>query len=69
MEDGQTCQHSNNRLKQHKYNCKNIDRTAPTAHHLITGHGFNFEDTDILVTGTNYYKRLIRDMIYIKVIK
>ena len=60
-------QHLKNRLAQHKLSIKN--KTEPTAlskHNIDTGHCFDLENTKILTTENNYKRRLILEMIYIK---
>lgn len=59
------------RLKQHKYDCypynyHKKDKTALSLHHFDTRHNFNFEGATILHCESNYKKRLIAEMLYIK---
>jgi len=60
---GMTSQLLENRIKGHKYN-KNI--TALKKHEQTNNHTFNYSDTKVLENETNYHKRIIKEMIYIK---
>lgn len=61
---GQTKQYLEKRLDQHKKSKEN--QTALATHKTNTGHDFNYNQTKILDTETNYKKRIIKEMIYIK---
>ncbi|XP_044764407.1 uncharacterized protein LOC123320972 [Coccinella septempunctata] len=62
---GQTRQYLKDRIKQHKYDTKNInnkEKTALTYHVFGEGHNFNFEEVEILDVESNGYKRNISEL-------
>lgn len=61
---GQTKQYLEKRIQEHK--SKKDAHTALNDHTKQTGHTFNFQDTKILQTETNYYKRLFAETVEIK---
>ncbi|XP_044758349.1 uncharacterized protein LOC123316371 [Coccinella septempunctata] len=68
---GQTKQLLGNRIKQHKYNCNESfkskdNNTALATHHFSEHHNFNFQAASILDVESNWMKRNISEMIYIK---
>lgn len=68
---GQTKQLLKNRLNQHRLDCRNgnylnKDKTALATHHFDTGHNFQFDKTTILDYETNWWKRNVSEMVFIK---
>jgi len=68
---GQTKQYLKDRLKQHAStvklaNKKQHDKTALSQHAVKERHHFNFQNTKILDTEANYYKRIIKESLYIQ---
>ncbi len=67
---GQTGRYLKTRLREHKNDQKNyLLRSNPTAlveHKIETGHDFEYDNTTILQTQSNYKKRLIAEMIEIQ---
>ncbi|XP_044749768.1 uncharacterized protein LOC123310366 [Coccinella septempunctata] len=66
---GQTRQYLKDRIKQHKYDTRNInnkEKTALTYHVFGEGHNFNFDDVEVLDRESNGYQRNISDMISIR---
>ncbi|XP_044578918.1 uncharacterized protein LOC123261389 [Cotesia glomerata] len=69
---GQTKQYLNTRVKQHIYDCKNINvvkenKTALAAHYFDQHHNFAFENVEILDKEINWWKRNVSEMIFIKI--
>nr|XP_021206294.2 uncharacterized protein LOC110385892 [Bombyx mori] len=68
---GQTRQYLSNRVKQHIYDCKNINilkanKTALATHHFDQHHNFEFDKIEILDKEMNWWKRNVSEMIFIK---
>ena len=68
---GQTKQSIKTRIQQHKDDCReeknNVEaKTALASHHFNEAHDFNFDKTTILDTESNWYKRNISEMFWIK---
>ena len=69
---GQSKQYALKRIKQHKQSCNAIninksERTALADHHFKEGHNLDFNNYSILDIENNYKKRLISEMINIKI--
>jgi hypothetical protein len=65
---GQTKRKLKTRLKEHKNNIRlNSSKHSVISEHILNyGHTFDWENTQILDSEPNYYKRLISEMIHIK---
>jgi len=69
---GQTSQWLRNRLRQHKGDCtdKNkykLNKTGLSQHRFFENHVFNFDNVKILASERQYNKRLVKEMIFIKI--
>lgn len=66
---GVTGRYLKQRLSEHSRDVKTLNKPNPTAlveHTRTEGHSFNFEQTEILSSQTNWTKRLFQEMIHIK---
>lgn len=68
---GQTKQKLKSRMRQHMTDCKlenfiKTNRTALAAHHFETGHNFRFDEVSVLDYESNFFKRNVSEMIFIK---
>jgi hypothetical protein len=64
---GQTKNYVKTRAQQHKNDIKNFKTNLPIPAHCVTEkHLFDFDNIEILDEERNYYKRLVKEMIYIK---
>lgn len=68
---GQTKQYVSTRLYQHKNECNDRNKhkkeqTALTKHHFENKHNFDFVNFEILDYESNYNKRILSEMIWIK---
>lgn len=67
---GETMQHLDKRIQQHKNDCRNNkmfneDKTALSKHHFETGHSFKFGEVEVVDSETQTYKRKLSEMIHI----
>nr|XP_022911173.1 uncharacterized protein LOC111422201 [Onthophagus taurus] len=64
---GTTSQYFDARIKQHKRDCQSRDenKSALVHHHVLSGHHFNFENSQIVDKESIYSKRLFLEMFYI----
>ncbi|KAI4467401.1 giy-yig endonuclease superfamily [Holotrichia oblita] len=66
---GQTSQNLEKRIKQHQYDIAINKNTTGLSHHSIdTGHKFKFNETQILDVEHNMRKRLISEMLQMKML-
>lgn len=68
---GQTKQRLEERLKQHKNDCRTVNflktgKTALSSHHFDTGHNFCFDQVSVLHRENNLVKRNLSEMVFIK---
>lgn len=67
---GQTKQYLSNRMSQHRRDCiSGKDSTALSDHFCRTGHDFDFDNPSILARENNLFKRLFKEMFYIRKVK
>ena len=69
---GQTKQLLKNRVNEHKNSCQEKYRnkkegTALALHHFTHEHSFDFENPEIIDRETNYSKRLVSEMVLIRI--
>lgn len=65
---GQTSRTLNTRIMEHKSLPKNLSLVLPVVqeHRINCNHEFSWDETKILYTEPSYFRRLIAEMIYIK---
>jgi len=65
---GQTKRQLKTRLKEHKHNLKqDFSKHSVISEHIVKyNHSFDWDNTKIMDRDSNYYKRIVSEMIHIK---
>lgn len=68
---GQTCRKLKERIREHKYNIRQIEQkqNSLTKHRLDKDHNFDFLNPTILNRDSKYLSRLTKETLYIKLQK